>query len=274
MFPVGTGRAGRDSGHERCPSNPALISFIPGTINPSSLPLQPEPLKLTITQSECLFGIIQARGKVRDGGEEGSRFFSARYGPSCGAGVVLERDECSNSTRQTELGWESSGHRDTRYSRSMGTLPQPVGTLGIPIPWGHSAFPSLSGGFVSCQCPYKLSLDFWLLWGEILSFPDDFSTQFLQPCSISSLTRSLLPSATQRQQWEPGQGISTSRPFLGPWRGLTHLQPQSRGIPNPNPPPDKSPSQSKTPFFPLPDFFLSLEVGKDRDTPKLFSTRI
>lgn len=136
MFPVGTGRAGRDSGHERCPSNPALISFIPGTISPSSLPLQPEPLKLTITQSECLFGIIQARGKVRDGGEEGSRFFSARYGPSCGAGVVLEQDECSNNTRQTELGWESSGHRDTRYSRSMGTLPQPMGTLGIPIPLG------------------------------------------------------------------------------------------------------------------------------------------
>lgn len=72
---AGNSHACRDSGRERCPSNPDLICFIPRTINPSSLPMVPYqaaeartgPLKLTITQSECLFGVIQARGKVREG---------------------------------------------------------------------------------------------------------------------------------------------------------------------------------------------------------------
>lgn len=73
--PCGNGHACRDSSLECCPSNPDLISFILRTINPSSLPMVPyhaaeartESLKLTITQSECLFGVIQSRGKVREG---------------------------------------------------------------------------------------------------------------------------------------------------------------------------------------------------------------
>lgn len=73
----------RDSSLECCPSNPDLISFILRTIKPSSLPVVPyhtaeartEPLKLTITLSECLFGVIQAQGKVREGRRRALFFF-------------------------------------------------------------------------------------------------------------------------------------------------------------------------------------------------------
>lgn len=53
------------------------LSPVSRDYQPLQPPPQPEPLKLTITQSECLFGIIRPRGKVRDEGEEGSRLFSA-----------------------------------------------------------------------------------------------------------------------------------------------------------------------------------------------------
>jgi len=97
----------------------SLISSILRTINPTRLPLVPyhtaeagtEPLKLTITQSECLFGVIEALGKVREGRRKALVAFlqdtaspaAPGQQPACPE-VVLEQDECLNNGGQTTAG--------------------------------------------------------------------------------------------------------------------------------------------------------------------------
>lgn len=72
-------------------------------VSPRCPIMQPKPLKLTITQSECLFGVIQAPGESEGGEEEGSCFFSTRYRQPRSAEVVLKQDECLNKSQQTAL---------------------------------------------------------------------------------------------------------------------------------------------------------------------------
>ncbi|XP_051644321.1 uncharacterized protein LOC127471450 [Manacus candei] len=122
---------GRDSSHERCPSNPALISSPPRTINPSSLPAEPyraaqagaEPLKLTITQR------IIAGSPVPP---EIMKMIMTKI-------HVLELVVIHGCCDQTYKGCLS--HEETQNSK-------PTGTLSAPQPMGS---PVQGGGVVGYQ---------------------------------------------------------------------------------------------------------------------------
>lgn len=189
--PGGNGHVCRDSSRERCPSNPDLICFILRTINPSSLPVVPyhgakartEPLKLTITQSECLFGVIQAWGKVREGEEEGSCFFSTRYRQPRSAKVVLKQDECLNNRWQTALPGDGMGEPWPPLATELwpsgwdaSVSPQPMGSPvqeGVVLYWWEGKVPT---SFPLAFC-HRAAL------GRNLAFPDVFS---FHPQRISS----------------------------------------------------------------------------------------
>lgn len=185
----------------------SLISSVPRTINPSRLPVVPyrvaeartEPLKLTITQSECLFGVIEALGKVREGRRKALVAFwqdtaspAALGQPAACPEVVLEQDECLNNGGQTALpaaSWKSPGHRRLLspiqpQSPAMGTPWGPLAT-GVPIPCSLQGWLVPVGGEV--------------ILGEILLF------QVFSPSTCAPTPYLLpLPSSTMSSISHPG----------------------------------------------------------------------
>lgn len=184
----------------------SLISSVPRTINPSSLPVEPyhvaeartEPLKLTITQSECLFGVIEALGKVREGWRKALVAFwqdmaspAALGQPAACPEVVLEQDECLNNGRQTALpgaSWQSPGHRrlpspSQPQSPAMGT-PRGSPAIGVPIPCSLQGCLVPVGGEVSAN---QTTLGEVLLF-QVFSLSTCAPTPYLPPLPSSTMS--------------------------------------------------------------------------------------
>lgn len=214
-----------------------------------------EPLKLNITQSECLFGVIQAPGESEGGEEEGSRFFSTRYGQPRNTKVVLKQDECLNNRWQTAL-----------PGGGMGEPRPPPAAEPQPSDWDASVAPRPTGSPVQgfCLVPVggKVPTSFPLAFchratlGRNPPFPDVFSshphTHAVSPtmlylhlggCSSHSLPTTAVQISGRRRSWgreHPYPDLSLGRRGASPIFNSEAEHPQSRGIPSPNPAPDES----------------------------------